>query len=461
MEQREQGEQTFRTLNALVHSQAQRDRIKTSLLINGGRDLDARYNGFFLFRNRVMYNLPNHAPIQLLMDEREMSDALSKEYRAWGTGKGQNVFYKFMQAKYLGLTRAATTDFLKGQAQYVLSRKAPHRVNRPIVAYEKNELWAIDLIDMWHDDDNTVVRKTVGRVQFKTSYRYIMTVIDVFSRRIWLETTPFKQTEQFTAPAFAKILDRAATQPRHLMMDQGAEFKGAFVALLKRKGIKARRVRSHTPQANGIVEAENAQVRRVLAELWLQNRNRTWWNLLPTVEALRNDSYRTLLKSTANQVYSDNPANLSLKIDVQNHALQRLHAFNETDEFEVGDRVLVTMATVYSHIRAIVKQGNSKKLAIQFFPRVLVIAKVMGSMGGRRRYALREANPPFRFLSHWHRGSGRFTVSYVYASQIARCAITQNQINITVPQALRINQAHETRTDIVWHDYWEEPDYFG
>jgi hypothetical protein len=181
-------EQTFRTPNALVRTPAQRDRIKASLHYDGGEDLDPRLDGFYLEGQRVTYNLPNGDRLRLLMNEKETKDALETEYLENGTGKGQSVFYKFMQARYLGLTRVMTTDFLKGRAQYALSRKAPHRVNRPIVAYEKNELWAVDLVDMWHDEDNTVIENTeensTRRVKIKTSYRYIMTVVDVFSRKV-------------------------------------------------------------------------------------------------------------------------------------------------------------------------------------------------------------------------------------------------------------------------------------
>jgi hypothetical protein len=99
----------------------------------------------------------------------------------------------------------------------------------------------------------------------------------------------------------------------------------------------------------------------------VQNKTRKWWDLLPKVEELRNDTYRTLLKSTANKVFTDVPNNAQIRIDVQNNAQDRLNDFNET-LFEVGDKVFVTMASVYSHIRAITKKKEAKKLGIVFLP---------------------------------------------------------------------------------------------
>jgi hypothetical protein len=53
----------------------------------------------------------------------------------------------------------------------------------------------------------------------------------------------------------------------------------------------------------------------------------------------------------------------------------------------------------------------------------------------------------------------RYTISRVYASQLAKATIKQTQIEISVEEALRINQSHVTRTDLAWHDF-DEPDYF-
>jgi hypothetical protein len=295
----------------------------------------------------------------------------------------------------------------------------------------------------------------------RTQLRYCMTVCDVFSRKVFLEPLSSKETAAHTTPAFERILARAGVTPRSLMMDQGTEFRGQFARMLRARKIKARRIRSHTPQANGIVEAENQQVRRLLSEMWLKNRTRTWWSLLPKVEQLRNESYRVLLKSTANKVHAADENNEQLQADVAANAKARMDAFNETI-FHEGDKVFVTMTTVYSHIRALAKQGVSKKIAIVYLPRVCKIESVIATKNERRRYTLREASAPYRMLTNQKRQRGqpiRYTISRVYASQLAKATIQQSQIKITTEEALRINQSHETRTDLAWHDF-DEPDYF-
>jgi hypothetical protein len=142
-------QQLFRQLNALVRTQAQRDKLKHAL--QNDTPLDPRHDGFALENNRVIYQLQNGDKLELLMTEAAVAKMLEKEYAQSGVGKGQTVFYKHIQAQYLGVTRVAVTAFLKAQAGYALSRKAPHRTNKPIVASEKGEVFGVDLIDFWHD----------------------------------------------------------------------------------------------------------------------------------------------------------------------------------------------------------------------------------------------------------------------------------------------------------------------
>jgi transposase InsO family protein len=434
--------QLWRHLSALVRTESQKTKIRHAL--QNDLPLDPRHAGFHLQGDKVMCTLPSGEEVELLMTDGDVAKMLRRVYNSHGVGKGQTTFYKFVQARYLGVTRVAITAFLKAQAGYALSRKAPHRTNKPIVASEKNELWAIDLIDMWHSEDNQVVEQR-GQVQMRTQHRYIMTVVDVFSRKVWLEPLSSKETVAHTTPAFERILARAGVTPRSLMMDRGTEFRGMFARMLRAQKIKARRIRSHTPQANGIVEAENQQVRRLLSEMWLKNRNRTWWSLLPKVEELRNEFHRVLLKSTANKVYNADENNEQLRADVAANAKARMDAFDET-VFHEGDKVFVTMATVYSHIRALAKQGDSKKIAIVFVPRVCEVVSVIGTKNERRRYTLREASAPYRMLTNQKRQRGQpicFSISRVYASQLAKCTIKQSQIKISVAEALRINQSRD------------------
>jgi hypothetical protein len=106
--------QLFRQLNALVRSDSQKTKILHALQNNTA--LDPRHDGFHLQGSRVMYMLQTGEKLELLMSPEVVADTLREEYARSGIGKGQTAFYKHVQARYLGVTRAAITTFLKAQA---------------------------------------------------------------------------------------------------------------------------------------------------------------------------------------------------------------------------------------------------------------------------------------------------------------------------------------------------------
>lgn len=169
-------------------------------------------------------------------------------------------------------------------------------------------MWSIDLIDMNPDDKHVYTDEITGsavgtrnrsgivvpstkvkdnkqqeeEARKNRPWRYIMTVVDVFSRKVWLEPLQGKYTEWDTTPSFKRIINRASglpddatdgvqkNKPKHLMMDNRIEFMAKFKEYceeVSQPKIKLRVTRTYSPQANGIVESENKQVRRVLNEL--------------------------------------------------------------------------------------------------------------------------------------------------------------------------------------------------
>ena len=77
-----------------------------------------------------------------------------------------------MRFKYLNISRQQTSDFLRKQTGYQLTKRERPTVNRPIVANYPNERWAIDLIDI-----KTYISHNKG-------YKRILTGIDYFTKKV-------------------------------------------------------------------------------------------------------------------------------------------------------------------------------------------------------------------------------------------------------------------------------------
>ena len=94
----------------------------------------------------------------------------------------------------------------------------------PVVVFGIDEQWTADLIEVIN-----ISKQNKG-------YKYLLTVVDVFSKYAWVE--PIKnKTGQAVTEAFEKILNQGRT-PINLQTDDGKEFYNkTFRSLLTCKGI--------------------------------------------------------------------------------------------------------------------------------------------------------------------------------------------------------------------------------
>ena len=84
-----------------------------------------------------------------------------------------------------------------------------------------------------HQVDLTDLGKR-GRVELKgTVYRYVLSVMDVFSRFIWLRPLPIENSRAVAAELKAIYIENGPLLA--LQSDQGSEFKGALKGLSKIK----------------------------------------------------------------------------------------------------------------------------------------------------------------------------------------------------------------------------------
>jgi hypothetical protein len=95
------------------------------------------------------------------------------------------------------------------------------------------------------------------------------------------------KTAEKTGRAMDKILDRIQeeygnkTNIRYILSDDGPEFKGDYIQVLKKWGIEKRRTLAGQPQSNGLVERANGKLKQVISKnkeifkgTWKSNLNR-------------------------------------------------------------------------------------------------------------------------------------------------------------------------------------------
>jgi hypothetical protein len=98
-----------------------------------------------------------------------------------GLGVGLQQFYQSVASKYLNIFKKDTDKFLQKQGDYKIA-VIPRRHNMSIVAKRPAERWGIDLIDM-----------TMYPAGVNHQKKYIMTVVDYFSGKVWARGIPNRE----------------------------------------------------------------------------------------------------------------------------------------------------------------------------------------------------------------------------------------------------------------------------
>jgi transposase InsO family protein len=364
-------------------------------------------------------------------------------------GKGVVLLYKLFSEHYLNITRQHIKDFLETNSAYNLGKQVEHRVNKPIISSHPNSLWGIDLIDC---------------EMYKGSnygWRYIVTVVDVFSRYTWLGKLKDREASSI-ATVFSDICNRAGITPDSLLSDNGTEFMAEFDERLKELDIVHRRTRSHMPQANGIVERKNQEVRKIMRSIMLSNGTKVWYRHLDDVEKALNSSYVSTIKATPEAVWVANknklsrrnlPANiiqgnprLEARLAVREKAEKDIDKFREYD-YEEGNHVRVKMATIFSQVRALVKANRTKEIICTYSPDVFRVEKVVrvhATTLERRRYVVRNLRTGNVLFNS--KGTGAFQC---YSSYLTP-ADKNDEADISMEDGLRLNGCQKTKTDLIY-----------
>jgi hypothetical protein len=303
---------------------------------------------------------------------------LKKEYKV-SFGSGIVNFYKTIREKYLNIKRIDVSAFIKGQQIPQLTDIMKHRTNKPIVADFPNQIWCIDLIDM------SMYKKNKGFV-------YILTVVDVFSRKIFLGAMKVKEAS-VTSKALDKIIRKTTVSPKYIICDNGTEFFGDFNTYCLAHDITIRRNRAYSPEANGIVERANKEVRKIIRNINLENENTNWIDHLQRVEDIKNNTYTSAIKNIPNKIWNNKKEEIALRnIPIHNrtgnqkedqiianqtilrNVKKQIEEFKD-DELKVGDQVRVRMDALSNGIKALVKAGKTKQIIVNFSPLVFKILK--------------------------------------------------------------------------------------
>jgi len=188
---------------------------------------------------------------------------------------------------------------------------------RRVIVYGKNDLFQADLVDM---QQYSGVNK---------SYKYILCIIDCFTKYSWALPLKSKKGEEVAAAA-SKIFAR--NSPNLLHVDQGREFYNKhFEALVKKHNIKMYSTFSAVKAS--IVERFNRTLKQRMFKEFTSRGSRDWITILPSLIDDYNSSTHRTIGMTPVQADAD-PTRVELKYAVEKTVKTK---------FNVGDKVRISV----------------------------------------------------------------------------------------------------------------------
>src|ERR1700722_16662545 len=119
-----------------------------------------------------------------------------------------------------GVSLARTKFWLSKQMTYTLHKATRKRyVTRPYRTNKIDGQWQADLVEM------------IEFQHVNDGYRYLLTVIDLFSRYGWVRALKSKSAQDVNL-AFRSIISQNRRKPKKLQTDNGREFENAAFQLM-------------------------------------------------------------------------------------------------------------------------------------------------------------------------------------------------------------------------------------
>lgn len=185
-------------------------------------------------------------------------------------------------AKASDVNENVVRSWLKEQPAYTLHRQARKNYpTRPYIIHDIDEQWQADLADV------TLI------ANLNQGYRFILTVIDIFSRYAWARPLKSKRGEE-VAKAFKEIFDEGRI-PKRIQTDQGREFYNRSVqSLFKEHNIELFSVKSAYKAA--IVERFNRTLKNRMWRYFTAESKQDWREVLQDVIHSYNHSIHRSIK---------------------------------------------------------------------------------------------------------------------------------------------------------------------
>jgi len=248
-----------------------------------------------------------------------------------------------------GIPTKRVQEWLKGQSSYTLHRPA-RRAGYKTRQYRTGGIdhqWQSDLVDMQVE------------AKHNDGYKYILTVIDIFSRYGWARPIKTK-SPQHVKVAFDDIFKTDGRKPLKLQTDQGMEFESnAMREYFSNLQIHQFSVKSQFKAA--LVERFNRTIKEKMWRVFTHENTRKWLALLPKLVKSYNMSVHRGIDMAPEDVNEENEIPLWTKME------DKIEIVKKKPKIKIGDTVRI------SKVKSIFEKGYLPNWTEEVFTVVKII----------------------------------------------------------------------------------------
>lgn len=182
-----------------------------------------------------------------------------------------------------GKSQKEVTEFLHQQDTYTLHKPARKNYKtQRVFVHDIDEQWQSDLVEM------------IPYAQENNNFKYLLTVIDCFSKYGWI--IPLKnKTGEETTKAFENLFK--VRKPQKIQTDNGKEYYNSKLSKLF-KDMNINHFSTTSDKKASICERFNRTIKEKMWKIFTQNNNHKWIDILDKLTENYNNSLHRSIKMT-------------------------------------------------------------------------------------------------------------------------------------------------------------------
>ena len=285
----------------------------------------------------VCENQPKNNQVKCKNDaDRKMVkslDAVPYNERQWGHWLARNAINS-KQKLGLGVPKNGKKPSSKENKQENWQEKLADELHTPIkrkftrrrvIVYHIDEIWAADLVEMQQFS------------KWNKGYRYLLMIIDVFSKYGWIVPLKDKKGESVTK-AFNEIF-KEGRKPQYLWVDKGKEFYNKHLKDLLDK-YKIQIYSTENEEKSSVVERWNRTIKTKMWKQFTVQGNTQYLDMLPKILKQYNNTKHSSIKMTpieASKKKNEGTVYFNLYGDMEPLKLSK-----QKPKFKPGDKVRIS-----------------------------------------------------------------------------------------------------------------------